>query len=313
MTIWALVLFNLNCIVYWLNCCLRLTVALRWQLNTDNDCGSLWAIEVQLDRIFNFYPFIECANTMKAILELVKKREAEFAQLPFFQFLRDTSIDPYQRMAWFPCLAHFAMSFKDLNNDVLRDDTCDHPLQAMITQHSIEDGSHWRWYLKDLDTLGIDQTMRFSDFLKFMWGDETLKIRRLSNNLTAMCRYQTDPILKLAVIEAIEATGTPALSTMALVSEELTGLNGKRYFYFSPHHVKVETGHIQSGMEHDETEAMLLKLAVTPEQEALAFELVEYVFDSFTEAMEGLMEFVEKHSFSEIKAAEVATRLPQFA
>jgi hypothetical protein len=250
---------------------------------------------------------------MKSVLELVRKREEEFAQLPFFQFLRDTSIDPYQRMAWFPCLAHFAMSFKDLNNDVLKDDCANHPLQHMINQHSIEDGSHWRWYLKDLQTLGIDQMMRFTDFLRFMWGDETLKVRRLSNNLVAMCRYQQDPILKLAVIEAIEATGTPALSTMALVSEELREMTDQRYFYFSPHHVKVETGHIQSGLEHDETEALLLKIEMTPEQEAQAFELVEFVFDSFTEAMEGLMEFVEKHSFEELKATPAAARLPQFA
>ncbi|MEB3291586.1 MAG: hypothetical protein VKJ24_00355 [Synechococcales bacterium] len=250
---------------------------------------------------------------MKTVLELVRQREEEFAQLPFFQFLRDTSIDPYQRMSWFPCLAHFAMSFKDLNNDVLKDDCADHPLQQMINQHSIEDGSHWRWYLKDLQSLGIDRRMLFSEFLRFMWGDETLKVRRLSNNLVAMCRYQEDPVLKLAVIEAIEATGTPALSTMALVSEELRAMTNQRYFYFSPHHVKVETGHIQSGMEYDETEAMLLKIEMTPEQEAKAFELVDYVFDSFTEAMEGLMEFVQKHTFDELKTPDVPNRLHQFA
>ncbi|NJR64555.1 MAG: hypothetical protein HC772_03255 [Leptolyngbyaceae cyanobacterium CRU_2_3] len=215
--------------------------------------------------------------------------------------MKDTSIDPYNRVAWFPCLAHFAMSFKDLNNDVLRDESSDHPIQQILNHHALEDGSHWKWYLKDIKSLGLDQMMRFSDFLKFMWSDEMLKTRRLSNNLVAMCRYQKDPLLRLAIVEAIEATGTPALSTMALVSEELKALTQNRYFYFSGHHVKVETGHIQSGMEHDETEKLLLAIELTEEQEVQSMQLVEQVFDSFTECMEGLMTFAEKHSFDELR------------
>lgn len=239
---------------------------------------------------------------MLRVLQHIKVREQVFANLPFFQFLRDTTTDPYQRVAWLPCLAHFAMSFKDLNNDVLRDPSSSDPIQMMLNQHALEDGSHWKWYLKDLNTLGLDQTMRFSDFLKLMWGDATLKTRRLSNNLVAMCRYQADPLLRLAIVEAIEATGTPALSTMALVSEELRSLTQHRYFYISNHHVKVETGHVQSGMDHQDTEAFLLSLQLTAEQEAEAIALVDQVFDSFTECMEGLMEFARTYSFAQLAA-----------
>lgn len=236
---------------------------------------------------------------MKSVLELIRNREAEFARLPFFEYLRNTRISPYQRMSWFPCLAHFAMSFKDLNNDVLKDESIDHPIQTLINQHSLEDGSHWRWYLKDLESLGIDRLMRFTEVLKFIWSDETLKTRQLSNNLVALCRYQSDPLLKLVIIEAIEATGTPALSTMAQVSEELKALTNKRYFYFSPHHVKVETGHIQAGMEHDAAEAFLLGIELTEEQQLQAFVLVEEVFSSFSECMNGLMTYAQNHSFIE--------------
>jgi len=49
-------------------------------------------------------------------LQYIQQRETEFAQIGFFKFLRDRSIDPYQRVAWFPCLGHFAMTLKDLNN-----------------------------------------------------------------------------------------------------------------------------------------------------------------------------------------------------
>ncbi|MBD2440316.1 hypothetical protein [Nostoc sp. FACHB-110] len=239
---------------------------------------------------------------MKDVLDYIKTQENKFAQLPFFQFLKDSSIDPYQRLTWFPCLAHFAMSFKDLNNDILRDEHSEHPLQKMVNRHALEDGSHWKWYLKDLETLEIDQVMRFSDFLKFMWSDKTLKTRRLSNNLSAMCRYETDILLKIVIIEAIEATGSPALSAMAQVSEELRANTNKRYYYFSSHHVKVETGHIQSGMEYNEIENFLYSIELSPAQKAKALVLVDQVFDSFTECINGLMQFAEQHNFQELKA-----------
>ncbi|MBE9007009.1 hypothetical protein IQ259_18530 [Fortiea sp. LEGE XX443] len=239
---------------------------------------------------------------MKEVLEYIKQQEKKFAQLPFFQFLTDNSIDPHQRLAWVPCLAHFAMSFKDLNNDILKDESSDHPLQKMINQHSLEDGSHWKWYLKDLESLEIDQVMRFSDFLKFMWSDKTLKTRRLSNNLVAMCRYETDILLKIVIIEAIEATGSPAQKAMAQVSEELRAITNKKYYYFGTHHMKVETGHIQLGMEDEETENFLYNIELDAEQKAKALVLIDYVFDSFTECMGGLMQFANQHTFKELLA-----------
>lgn len=236
---------------------------------------------------------------MKEILEYIKQRENEFAQVSFFKFLRDQSIDPYKRVVWFPCLAHFAMTFKDLNNDILKDESSDYPLQEMINQHTSQDGSHWKLYLKDLEALEIDRTMKFSEFLKFMWGDETLKIRRLSNNLVALCRYQTDLLLKIAVIEASEATAIPAFQAMAQVSEELKAITNKQYFYFSSTHLNLETGHIHLDAEQDETEDFLLNIELNEEQKAQAFKLVDLVFDSFIECMDGLMQFAQKHTFAE--------------
>ncbi|HEY9803893.1 MAG TPA: hypothetical protein V6D25_26355 [Leptolyngbyaceae cyanobacterium] len=239
---------------------------------------------------------------MKEVLEYIKQREQEFAQISFFQFLRDRSINPYQRVVWFPCLAHFAMTFKDLNNDILRNESSDHPIQKMINQHSYQDGSHWKLYLKDLEALEIDRTMKFSDFLKFMWGEETLKIRRLSNNLVALCRYQTDLLLKVALIEASEATAIPAFQAMAQVSEELQAITHKQYFYFSSTHLNLETGHIHIDMEHNDTEDFLSGMELNEEQKAQAFKLVDLVFDSFIECLDGLMQFTYKHTFDEFVA-----------
>ncbi|MBU7582079.1 MAG: hypothetical protein KAF91_04080 [Nostoc sp. TH1S01] len=239
---------------------------------------------------------------MHDVLEYIKYQEKQFSQLPFFQFLTNSSIDPHQRLVWFPCIAHFAMSFKDLNNDILKDELNDHPLQKIINQQSLEDGSHWKWYLKDLETLDIDQVMRFSDFLKFIWSEKTIKTRRLSNNLVAMCRYEADILLKIVIIAAIEATGSTAQRAMAQVGEELRAITNKKYFYVSPHHLNVENVHFQWAMEDNETANCLFNIELNAEQKARALVLVDYVFDSFTECMDGLMQFANQHKFKELVA-----------
>ncbi|BAY18451.1 hypothetical protein NIES21_42980 [Anabaenopsis circularis NIES-21] len=239
---------------------------------------------------------------MQDILEYIKQQEKKFSQLPFFQFLTNSNIDPHQRLVWFPCLAHFAMSFKDLNNDILQDSMSDHPLQKLINQHAIEDGSHWKWYLKDLESLEIDQVMRFSDFLKFVWSEKTIKTRRLSNNLVAMCRYETDIALKIVIIATIEATGSTAQRAMAQVGEELRAKTNKKYFYVSPHHLNVENAHLQFALENNNSESCLVNIELNAEQKAKALVLIDYVFDSFTECMDGLMQFASQHKFKELVA-----------
>jgi len=239
---------------------------------------------------------------MKEVLAYIKQREHEFAQISFFKFLKDSSIDPYQRIVWFPCFAHFAMTFKDLNNELLMDDSSDNPIQKMINYHCSQDGSHWKLYLKDLTALEIDQTMRFSDCLKFIWGEETLNIRRLSNNLIALLRYQTDLLLKVVVIEASDATAIAACQAMTQVSQELQAITHKKYSYFSSTHLKLETGHIHLDMGENEIEDFLQNLQLSEEQKAQAFHLVDLVFDSFTECMDGLMQFTHKHTFNEFVA-----------
>ena len=40
---------------------------------------------------------------MKEVLELIEQKKQEFAKLPFFEYLRDESIDSRQRLVWALC------------------------------------------------------------------------------------------------------------------------------------------------------------------------------------------------------------------
>jgi hypothetical protein len=233
---------------------------------------------------------------MKEVLELIQEKKEEFAKLPLFKFMQNSSIDPLKRVAWAPCLAPFAMHFKDLNALALREEPAATLLQEMINKHTYEDGRHWAWYLSDIEALQINFSMRFTDVLKFLWGKETEKTRQLCYDLYALCKLQKDPIIKLSVIESIEVTGTVALAALAQLGNELEQLTNKKFRYLSAYHLGVETGHIQGGTSYEETDNFLHTIQLTDEQIIKAFEAVNIVFHGFSESMNEMMEYAEKHS-----------------
>lgn len=234
---------------------------------------------------------------MKEVLALIEKKKQEFAQTPFIKFLQDKSIDPRQRLAWAPAFAPFAMSFKDVNRLVLRKEPATSKLQKMINQHTYEDGRHWVWFLQDLKLMGYDYSINFTDTLKFLWGEETQKVRSMAYNLLAMCNFESDLHMKLAIIESVEATGNVALFEIAQVAKELQQITKQHHPYFGESHFAKESGHIQSEM--DDVEHFVESIQLTESQREKAFSLVEKVFKDFTEAMHEMLEFAEKHPYNE--------------
>lgn len=225
---------------------------------------------------------------MKEVIDYIKIQENKFAKLSFFQFLKDSNIGLEQRLTGLSCLAYLAMVFQELHSDVVNNESGDHPLQKLLNRYLLEDAINWKPYLKYLETLEIDQALQYSESLQFRWSGKTLKTRRLANNLVSKCRYETDIVLKIVIIEAIEATGSPALNAMAHVIEELWSNTYKRS--------------ICPGKKHEETENLLFSIELSPEQKAKALVLVDYVFDSFTEYMNGLMQLAEQHNCKELLA-----------
>ncbi|MEA5593876.1 hypothetical protein [Rivularia sp. UHCC 0363] len=235
---------------------------------------------------------------MKEVLALIEQKRKEYAQLPLMKFLVDESIDPLERLSWAPCFAPFAMTFKDVNAHVFRKEPADSPLQEMINQHSYEDGRHWRWYLEDLEKLGFNESLNFTEALRFLWGEETQKTRLFCYDLLGLCVFEKDPIIKLAVIESIEVTGSVTLSLFVNIGEQIKRKTNHKLHYFSASHYAVETGHIQGGLNYEQTDELLKNIKLTQEQSIKACEAVEIVFDSFSKCMNEMMKYVENHSSS---------------
>ena len=223
-------------------------------------------------------------SKMKEVLALIEKKKQEFAQLPFFMFLQDKSIDPRQRLAFAPYFAPFVMGFGELNKYSFRNEQSNDSIQAIVNQHTYEDDYHWLWFLDDLKSLGFDQFLNLSDALRLLWSEET-RIPRQAVYELHRYTFQSAPIQKFVVIEAIEATADIFLSATTQVAQELETITGEKYSYFGSYHSMVDSGHT---MHSSETEECMEDIQLKPENRKKALILVRKVFGIFTELMNGL-------------------------
>lgn len=243
---------------------------------------------------------------MKEVLELISRKQQEFAQLPLFQFLRDSTIDPKQRLAFAPIFAPFVMGFGELNSLVFREEPTEDPIQAIINQHSREDDSHWIWFLEDLKKLGFDASMPFSNALKFLWSEKTQASRHMIYELYRYT-YQASPIQKLVVIEAVEATADIFLGATAQAARELQGATNREYRYFGELHFAIDTGH---SLHLSETEQQIENLHLTELERQAAFEWVEQVFQIFTHYFSVVLAYTETAAIASAKQPN--TEIPPY-
>jgi hypothetical protein len=223
---------------------------------------------------------------MRRVLESVEKKTVEFAKAPFFTFLRDTSIDPRQRLAFAPYAAHFEMTFADLCSLVLREQPPKDQYQELVNTHTWEDDGHWRWFLTDLETLGHDKSLAFSDALKFVWSDLTVRMRMLNYNLIRL-GLGADSIRKLVLIYCIESTFRVTIKHVSMVAEEFTKLTGKKLIFFGTHHSGVEDTHnLLNPAVRRMVEGIGLETSVSSELSSM----VDEVFGLFIGFMDELLE-----------------------
>lgn len=215
---------------------------------------------------------------MKDVLAYIEDKKQKFSCLPFFDFLQDQTIDPRTRLSFAPCAAPFIMSFGELNKCVLRNEPTEDALQQLINKHTYEDDHHWVWFLGDLRKLGLDKPMRFTDVLRFVWGQETIRTRELCRKLIEAASKAT-PIQKLIVIEVIEATAQVAASHIAPVAKELASSTKKTYRYFGEQHLEAESGH---AADSPESEEFIQNLKLSAQELIQAYKVVDEVFDVFS-------------------------------
>jgi hypothetical protein len=228
---------------------------------------------------------------MEEILELIQSKEQEFARLELFKFFQDTSIEAKKRMVWVPYIAPLVMDFAELNKRIFRKEPTDNKLQELINKHTYEDDYHWVWFLEDLQTLGLNTSLHFTDVLRFIWSEETKHTREVCRQI-AIHTWNAEPIIVIVAIESVEAAFKVGLSAISPVIEELERVGDRKYHYFGQTHAETEHDHSNHSVE---VEHYIEKIELTPEQKVKAREVVNLVFQLFTDCMNELMLLASKH------------------
>jgi hypothetical protein len=226
---------------------------------------------------------------MTPVLQHILRRKRAYAQLPFFDFLRDESRSVEDRLAFYPCMAPFIMSFGDLNRHVLRIEPSSDSHQQMLNAHSHEDDHHWPWYLEDFGKLGHDGPATPSDTLRFLFSDATARNRLLSHRLAHLI-WGATPAVRLAVVEAIEETGNVLFALTTRLAQAHTEHTGVELRYLGEFHFRLESGH---AMNNDHAELAAISLDDASRRDAIA--RADQVFEWFGGWTDELLAYALAH------------------
>ncbi|MGD0678240.1 MAG: hypothetical protein ABSC94_22750 [Polyangiaceae bacterium] len=228
---------------------------------------------------------------MKYVRDHINKCGADFTSRPLFSYLTDSTVPARRRLAFVPSLAHFVMSFADLYRFFLVQSPPRDRYDELSNIHLSEDAHHWKWFLADLSAMDMNTTLQFSDALRLLWSDATIKTRLLTYEICKMSNALTS-LQKLVLINCIEVGGRVALRAVAFAGRELEAEAGRKLVYFGSHHVDTEADHtLETRTAIDAMEAVTL---TDPERDELcglvdrAFRhLREFVDEAFHLAVNG--------------------------
>jgi hypothetical protein len=167
---------------------------------------------------------------MKAVMRELAQAKRHYSTLPLFAFLRDESLPPRDRLAFYPCMAPFILAYSDLNRFVFRDEASSDPYQRMINERTIEDDNHWPWYLEDLVRLGFDRTVGMTQAFRGTMKDEAIHTRMLAPRL-AQLAHRASPLEKLVILDSIDETGNVLFGLTAMLAARIEADGGPALRY----------------------------------------------------------------------------------
>jgi hypothetical protein len=212
---------------------------------------------------------------MKTVLVRISENRQAYSKLPLFLYMQDSSLSEERRLAFYPCMAHFILSFGDINKYMLREEPATDAYQQQVNLHTYEDDHHWPWYLEDFAKLGFDRLCKPTFWMRFLWSEETRQNRILTYRLAALISAAS-AVERIAIIEAIEATGNVLFAAMLHLAKAIEDRRGIELRYCGEFHFALESGHT-AGCDRPKVESIPLDEAT----QARCLALVDEVFALF--------------------------------
>jgi hypothetical protein len=229
---------------------------------------------------------------MKNVLKRILEKKRVYSNLPLFQYMRDSSLTEEERLSFYPCMAHFILSFGDINKYMLRSEPTTDLYQQRVNIHTYEDDHHWPWYLEDFTKLGFDQLCSPTSWMRFLWSDETRQNRILTYRLAALIS-KASAVERIAIIEAIEETGNVLFSAMLDLAKAIEIRRGIELRYCGEFHFGLESGH-SAGSDHAE----IAKISLDEPTQARCFLLIDEVFALFESWTHELLNYAKEPSIN---------------
>ncbi len=226
---------------------------------------------------------------MEAVLAAIEEGKRAFAGMPFFAFLRDESLEPERRLAFYPCIAHWIMSFADLNKYFLRAEPAADAHQEKVNTYSREDDDHWRLYLEDFRKLGFERMYEGTGWLNLLWGDETRANRMLSYRISHLISNASS-VQRLAIVEAMEEAANVFFPLTLRLAEQLEERTGVELRYLGHFHFNLEAEHTGAG-DHE----ALARIELDEETRRETVRMVREVFGLFEDWAREVLRFAVAH------------------
>src|SRR6267378_1978043 len=229
---------------------------------------------------------------MKYVMKLRDERQARLKKHPFFDWVTSGEVPVQKRLDFLPILSNFYMGFRDINKWVLRYPTVGNEFERAINAHTFEDQTHSRLYLEDWERLGLDGRLgwRASDTLWWLFLAEANETARAHGVyfLSMGVADQSNPLLRFAHSEVIEACGNVFFEAVAPMATALTDRTGIDYRYLGPYHLARECGHVA-------TEGVFEGVVLDEPQRERALDLANAMFDMFESMFDRFLCYAETY------------------
>lgn len=237
---------------------------------------------------------------MKTLIQRLKERKSQLDQSNFHALLTDKNLSAQDRIAFAPHMLFFVMGFRDMLRSLEVPNSTD-PLQQIVNTHCEEDSTHWRWYLHDVQLL-ISRSLIDSKALdpENIWSEENWRIRNTVYETIRQCKDSKLPLMRLVVIQVLEATFDSFNDSICHPVGELNLHN--ELAYFGKMHLDAEEGHSFDDWLKVDEDTYGADMDVSKGDINKGRFLIDCLFDAFDEMFENWCEKGER-SLAEISVA----------
>lgn len=180
---------------------------------------------------------------MESIFKQISTHKIALSNHSFCQYLRQTENVTEQSLSFIPTMTFFVLGFRDILES-MRVNNPKQDVEKMLNAHCDEDSEHWRWFIEDLNKLGMHTDYWGGDvsaILHHIWSPDHYIVRDLVYRVIHHVHSSRSAHEKLIIVECLEAAFAAFIENLNPLTKRL-GIYQK-LDYFGKHHYEQEADH----------------------------------------------------------------------